>query len=151
MGLTRWDPAHELQALRHQMNRLLDETMRGRRFGWWRRPVLPEAGPRLDVYQTDTEVVVTAELPGIESKEDVEVTATEDSLSLKGEIKRGQDIRDEHYYHSERYYGAFHRTLPLPVKVKPAEARATYRNGVLEVRLPKAEPGRDRTVRIDVH
>ncbi len=145
MNLIHWDPFGEL---RQQMNRLLANP--------WFRGVpgffAPEGiSPRVDIYQTDQEVVATAELPGIASRDDVEVTLTGNTLTIKGEFKRGNEERHENYYHSERYYGTFSRTLPLPVEVKPDQARASYRNGILEVRIPKKEPGRGNVYRVDVH
>ena len=134
MNLVHWDPFGELSNMRNQLNRIFDHT--------FRRSLAagPEAaGPRVELYQTDQEVVVTAELPGIQSKDDVEVSVTPDSLNLRGEMKRSQDVNEENYFHSERYYGSFSRTLPLPVEVKPEETRASYQNGLLEIRMPKTE------------
>lgn len=105
----------------------------------------------MDIYQTDQEVVATAELPGLASKEDIEVLLTENSLTIRGEVKREGEERQEDYYHSERFYGTFSRTVPLPAEVKPEQARATYKNGILEVRVPKKEPGRGNVHRVDIH
>jgi len=137
MSIMRWDPFGELTYLRSQMNRFFDHTFR-RSFLTGAEPF----GPRIDLYQTDQEVVATAELPGVESKNDVEITLTSDSLSLRGELKRSHDVGDENFIHVERYYGSFSRTLPLPAEVKPDEARASYQNGILEIRMPKTEKGR---------
>lgn len=145
MDLVRWDPFAELQSLRQQMSRLLASP-------WWRGLWSPEGtSPRMDIYQTEQEVVATAELPGISSKDDIEVLLTENSLTIKGEIKREGEERQEDYYHRERYYGTFSRTLPLPAEVRPDQARATYRNGILEIRIPKKEPGKRNVYRVDIH
>lgn len=130
MSIRRWDPVSELSTLRDQMNRMLDTF----------RPVTrgPET-PRIDVHQTADEVIAIAELPGVESKEDIEVEVTEDAISLRGEFRRRQDIREEDYIHTERFYGSFARSIPLPVEVKPEEARGTFNNGLLEIRIPKTE------------
>lgn len=145
MSIMRWDPFGELANLRNQMNRFFDHTLR-RGFLTGAEPF----GPRIDLYQTDQEVVATAELPGIESKDDIEISLTPDSLSLRGELKRTQDIKEEHFFHTERYYGSFSRTLPLPAEVKPEEARASYHNGVLEIRMPKTEKGRKTAHRVPI-
>lgn len=148
MSLIRWDPFSELNALRQYVNRFFEAPwLRGTRSGWG----MEGYGPRLDVYQTEDEVVASAELPGIESKEDIELSVTENSLTIRGEFKRAQDLKDENFYHSERYYGTFSRTVPLPAEVKPDQAKATYRNGILEVRIPKSDQGRKKPVRIDIH
>ncbi len=144
MSLMRWDPFAELSALRQHMNRFLESP--------WARGWRPEGyGPRVDVYQTDDEVIATAELPGIESKEDIDVSVADNSLTIKGEFRRASDVKEENFYHSERYFGAFSRTIPLPAEVKPEQARASYRNGILEVRIPKSEQGRKKPIRIDIH
>ncbi|MCG0277053.1 MAG: Hsp20/alpha crystallin family protein [Thermanaeromonas sp.] len=108
-------------------------------------------GPRLDLYQTDREVVVTAELPGLVSKDDVEITATEDSLTIRGEIKRSQEASDRNYHRTERFYGTFARTIGLPAEVEPEKATASYQNGILEIRLPKAAQQKQRRIQISVH
>jgi HSP20 family protein len=148
MSLMRWDPFSELNALRQYMNRFLEAPwQRGGRGGWG----IEGYGPRVDIYQTEDEVVASAELPGIESKEDIELSVTEDTLTIRGEFKRAQDLKDDNFYHSERYYGTFSRTVPLPAEVRPDQARATYRNGILEVRIPKSDQGKKKPVRIDIH
>lgn len=130
MSIRRWDPLSELTTLRDQMNRMWDSL----------RPVVrgPET-PRIDVHQTADEVIAIAELPGVESKEDIEVEVTDDTISLRGEFRRHHDVRDEDYIHAERYYGSFARTIPLPVEVKPEEAQGSFTNGLLEIRIPKTE------------
>jgi HSP20 family protein len=148
MSLMRWDPFSELNALRQYMNRFLETPwQRGGRGGWG----IEGYGPRVDIYQTEDEVVASAELPGIESKEDIELSVTEDTLIIRGEFKRAQGLKDDNFYHSERYYGTFSRTVPLPAEVRPDQARATYRNGILEVRIPKSDQGKKKPVRIDIH
>ncbi|WP_334109985.1 Hsp20/alpha crystallin family protein [Thermodesulfitimonas autotrophica] len=143
------DPFGEITTLREQMNRLWDVLRPG--FGFrWGAPI-EAATPRMDIYQTENEVVAVAEIPGLESKDDVEVTVTEDSLTLRGELKRGYEQQGEGTYHAERYYGNFSRTVGLPVEVKPEEATANYRNGILEIRMPKSEAGKRRSVRVPIH
>lgn len=142
MSLRRWDPP-ELATLREQMNRLWDTLRTGTR---------EAAAPRIDVHQTEDEVIAVAELPGVPSKDDVEVHVTKDSVSVRGEIKRVHDVREEDFIHSERFYGGFSRTVPLPVEVKPNEARARFENGILEIRIPKTEAGRrPKAHRVDIN
>jgi len=141
----RWEPFGDLVNLRNQVNRFFDQTFRR---GFW--PGMEPFGPRIDLYQTDQEVVAMAELPGIQSKEDIEVSVTPDSLSLRGEFKRVQNVSEENIFHSERYFGSFSRTLPLPAEVKPDEARASYHDGVLEIRMPKTERGRKKVHRVPI-
>ena len=104
----------------------------------------------MDLYQTDREVVATAELPGIQSKDDIEVTLTPDTLSLRGELKRFHDLEEDNVFHSERYYGSFSRTLPLPAEIKPEEARASLQSGLLEIRMPKTERSLKKAHRVPI-
>lgn len=143
MGMRRWDPP-ELQTLREQMNRMWDSLRSGLRE--------TTAGPRIELHQTEDEVVALAELPGVPSREDIEVHVTKDSLSIRGEIRRVHQIQEEDLIHNERFYGRFSRILPLPVEVKPEEATGRFENGLLEVRIPKTEAGRTRkTHRVDIN
>jgi len=96
-------------------------------------------------------VVVTAELPGLVSKDDVEITATENSLSIRGEVRRTQEAAERDYHRSERFYGTFARTVSLPAEVDPERATASYRNGILEIRIPKADQQHQRRIPIDLH
>lgn len=141
MEIAPWRPWRELADLREEMMR----NWLGRWFG----PL--EAGPRIDLYQTASEVVVTAELPGLVSKDDVEITATENSLTVRGEVKRAQEATQHDYFRSERFYGTFSRTISLPAEVEPEKATASYKNGILEIRIPKAAPQRQKRIQIDLH
>lgn len=146
MSIMRWDPLGEFTNLRNQMNRFFDQN-------FLRRGVLAGSepyGPRVDLYQTEREVVATAELPGIKSKDDIEVTLTPDTLSLRGEIKRIRDVEEDNVFHSERYYGSFSRTLPLPAEIKPEEARASLQSGLLEIRMPKTERSLKKAHRVPI-
>lgn len=146
MSIMRWDPFGEISNLRHQMNRFFDQA--------FRRNYMPETeafGPRIDLYQTENEVVATAELPGIDSKDDIEIMLAPDNLTLKGEFKRVQDVKDEHFIHAERFYGSFRRSIPLPAEVNPEGAKASYTNGLLEIRMPKSEKDLKNYRRVDIH
>ncbi|MEW6572361.1 MAG: Hsp20/alpha crystallin family protein [Bacillota bacterium] len=149
MTLRRRDPFGEISNLREQMNRLWDVLRPGFGLRWGASGEV--TGPRMDLYQTDNDVIAVAEIPGLESKDDIEVTVTPDTLTLRGELKRGYEYREEGILHGERYYGAFSRTLSLPVEVKPEESTASYKNGVLEVRMPKTDAGRRRSVKVPIH
>jgi len=140
MEVMRWDPFRELERMREEFDRwferLFSEVLPVRR----RVPKAEEVtlAPCVDVYETEREVVVKAELPGL-TKEDVEVQATEDSVTIRGEFKRDEEVSEEGYYRRERRFGRFERSIPLPAEVKPDEAKAKFQNGVLEIRLPKVK------------
>ncbi|MDQ7819090.1 MAG: Hsp20/alpha crystallin family protein [Armatimonadota bacterium] len=144
MSLIRWDPFDDLASLRESMDKLFEEFFS-------RRPRAPVSAwqPAVEVYETDTEVVVRAELPGVDPK-NVDVTVTEDTLTIKGEARAEQEERGRNYYRRELRYGSFLRTLPLPAEVQGDKARASYRNGILEIRVPKSERARPRAVKVEV-
>jgi HSP20 family protein len=93
--------------------------------------------------------VVTAELPGID-KDNISVNLTDHTLTIKGEKKKEEEIKEENYYRSERSYGSFLRTLELPRDVHADKVKASFKNGVLEVRLPKTEEAKAKEVKVKV-
>jgi HSP20 family protein len=106
--------------------------------------------PAVDLYEGDDEVVIKAEVPGMD-KGDLKVDLTDSMLTISGEKKKEESIKEEAYTYSERSYGSFSRSLNLPCAVKSDKAKATFKNGVLEVKLPKTEEAKKRhiTVKID--
>lgn len=94
--------------------------------------------PRIDIYETQQEVVVIVEVPGIESAQAVKLNIKSESLTLSGSLSgRFKSIKDERFYLNERFRGTFERTVSLPARVRPQQARATYKNGLLEIRILK--------------
>jgi HSP20 family protein len=108
-----------------------------------------EATPRSDVVETADGVEVTIELPGMEQK-DVDVSLTDDTLTIKGEKQVEKKDEKRGYYVSERTYGSVFRTVPLPPGVDTGKAEATFRNGVLTVRIPQTPEARAKVKRIEV-
>ena len=118
-----------------EMERMFERLVPRR---WW--PLEEDEyafGPAVDVYETDDEVVVKAELPGVD-REGISITAQEDSIVIDGEIKREEEVDKEGYYRRELRYGSFHRTIALPTTVNPDKISAKFADGVLTVRAPKA-------------
>lgn len=105
--------------------------------------------PRVDVYQTEEEVIITAEIPGVDKK-DLDVYVDESTVKLAGQFRQSDEFRDEHVYRSERRYGSFSRSIPLPAEVKSDKAKAEYKDGVLSITIPKKEPGRLNGRRIQI-
>jgi HSP20 family protein len=95
-------------------------------------------GPSVDLKETENEIVLHADIPGV-NREDLDITVDENMVILKGETKRDQTREEKGYHLTERRYGSFYRTIPLPVEVKSDQAVAHYKNGVLELRVPKVE------------
>ncbi|NLP36096.1 MAG: Hsp20/alpha crystallin family protein [Firmicutes bacterium] len=141
-----WNPFSEFARLRDEMSHLFPDSpllpMRGQPFH--RMP-----GPSVDVHETEKEIVVSAEIPGVDPQE-LDVTVDEMQVTISGEIKRGADRDEQGYRMIERRYGRFSRTIPLPVEVKPDEAIAEYSHGVLEIRMNKAESGRIRSRKLQI-
>ncbi|GLG02644.1 heat-shock protein Hsp20 [Alicyclobacillus hesperidum subsp. aegles] len=106
---------------------------------------------RCDVRETHDEVIVTADIPGLEKKEDVTITVHDNHLHLSGKIERMDEQKDENVHRMERYFGQFSRTVPLPTAVDDTGAKASYRNGVLEVRIPKSQRQTGRQIDVDFH
>jgi len=144
--LSRWEPFRELSEIQQEMNRLFDSF-----FG---RPSSFQAGervwmPLVDMYETKDDLVVTFEIPGVREK-DVSVSITGDVLTVKGERKWDREVKEDSYHRLERAYGKFERSIPLPMPVQADKVKATYRDGVLEIRLPKAEEVKPREIKIEV-
>lgn len=136
MAIERWQPFSELMSLRQAMDRLFEDS--------FVRPsrgvsALGEvAAPALDVYQTPTEIVVKAALPGLKP-EDVNIDITGETLEIKGERKAEQEIKKDDYLYQERRYGAYSRSVVLPSGLKTDKAEATMEDGILTLTIPKVE------------
>ena len=143
-----WDPFEEMRKIRNEI-----DAMFARFFG---RPEVREAEltipqgfrePLSDIFETDNEIVIVTELPGV-NKDDIKISASEDSIEIKAEV-REEKVKRENYFSQERRYKGFYRSLSLPVKVDPTKAKATYKNGLLEIRLPKKEAARKINVKVE--
>ena len=135
-------------AFRNEMDRLMDDFLGGfdlRPFS--SRP--DNFTPRIDVLDTDKEVRVSAELPGMDGK-DIELSLTGEVLTIKGEKKEEKEEKGKDYYRSERSYGSFVRTVPLPVEVDTTKVEASFKKGVLTVTMPKTPKAIGGTKRIEV-
>ncbi len=148
-NLTRFDPVGELVSLRSAMDRLFEDSFVSPMT--WRTIAGNGNGdgvtPPIDVHETPDEIVVTAALPGVKA-EDVDITMTGQSLVLRGELKADETVQREQYLYRERRHGTFSRSLQLPVRVEGDRAEATFEDGVLTLRIPKAEEVKPRQIRI---
>lgn len=139
---------HPLLSLHREVNRLFDDVFRGfgaPSLGGFDRSL---AWPNLELGETDKEVRVTAELPGLDEK-DVEITLEEGVLTLRGEKKAEVEDKDRGY--TERSYGRFERRIGLPRGIERDKANATFRNGVLTITLPKTEAANENLRRIPIN
>jgi len=150
MSLIRWRPRRDLLSIREEMNRLFDDFFSGWPWPERRRGLLEgEWAPSVDVAETDQDIVVTAELPGVK-QEDVDVTITNDVLTLKGEKKEEKEVKKENYHRIERSYGSFQRSVSLPTGVQGDKAKAKYKDGVLQITIPKTEEAKPKQIKINV-
>ncbi len=152
MSIVKWSPMRELETMRRDMERFFGAVCEpfGKKRHWLHRTA--EHGaivPNVDMYDKKTEIVVKAELPGIE-KNNVELTITKDSLTIKGETRKEEEVKEEDYYCCERSYGSFLRTIPLPAEIDTKKVKASFKNGVLEVKLPKLEEAKTKEVKVAV-
>ena len=116
---------------------------------WWPGPEVGIGAFAVDLFDDKGDVVAKVELPGME-KDDVEVNVTDSRLTIRGEKKKEEETKDENYYRCERSYGSFSRTIDLPREVETDKARASFKNGVLEIRIPKTEAAKRKEKRIKV-
>lgn len=144
MALVPYDPFHLIRREFAAFPRLIDED-------WFDNQFSQIPRIRVDVHETPTEVVVSAEIPGIEKKEDVNITVHDNHLHLSGKIERSAEHKNQNLHRTERYYGQFARTIPLPTTVDDASAKATYKNGILEVHLQKSSRQTGRQIDVDFH
>jgi HSP20 family protein len=131
-------------AFRREMDRLFDDFTRG----WSGSPcTAPELMPSMDVAETDKQIEITAELPGLQDN-DVQVNVADNVLTIKGEKKSEKEEKDKNYTVFERSYGSFSRTLELPPGVNPDSIKATLSNAVLKVTVPKPAPAQVKKVEV---
>lgn len=142
----RWEPFRGLNDIQAEMNRLFD-TVFARPTGLG--VVERVWGPAMDMYETKDDLVVSFELPGVKEKE-VQVSIANDVLTIRGERAHRQEVKDENYHRLERWVGKFERSVPLPMPVQTDKVKAAYREGVLEIKLPKAEAIKPKEIKIDV-
>jgi HSP20 family protein len=144
-NIVRWEPFRELVSLREAMDRLFEESFV--RPGGGRLAPAGMELPAVDMYQTDDAVVVKSAIPGIKP-EDIDISITGDTLTIKGETRVEEEVNEENYIRRERRYGSFCRSLALPLPVVTDKAEAEFENGVLTLTLPKAEEVKPKAIKI---
>jgi HSP20 family protein len=147
MSIIRWDPFQQMNRLQDRVNRLFNESVyrpseENDFYGIWSPPV--------DIYETDNELVLKAELPGIKP-ENVDIRIENNTLSLKGERKFEEESKKDNFHRMERSYGTFIRSFTLPRTVEQDKVVAEYKDGVLSVTLPKKEETKIKQISIKVN
>ena len=142
-SMDRWGNASDIQG---EVNRLFDNFF-GRPGG--SGPAGRSWAPAVDLYETKDDLVLTMEIPGVRDK-DVSVSITGDLLTIKGERRFEHDVKEQQLLHVERAYGKFERMVQLPIPVQADKVKASYRDGVLEVRLPKTDEIKPKEIKVDI-
>ncbi len=147
MALVRWDPFRELLDMRDRVDRLFKEAF-GR--SGFEEDIVASTGaywPAVDVYEDDNSIAVTAELPGMKL-EDIKVEVKNHVLSIKGEKKMEKELKEDNFHRMERVYGSFQRSFTLPANVEHEKVKATYKDGVLKIVIPKKEEAKPKEIPI---
>jgi HSP20 family protein len=146
MAITRWDPFRDLSLLQERMNRVFeDAAVRG-----WKNDepsTTTSWSPAVDIYETDSEIMVQAELPGVDRK-DIALQLENNVLTLKGDRRFEKETNQDNYHRIERSYGGFSRAFTIPTIVDEDKIRADYRDGILRVALPKKEQVKAKQIKI---
>lgn len=140
--LARWDPFRDLMSIQGELNRLFGRTYAGGDdllSGSW--------APALDIYETEDRFVVTIELPGIDPK-DVDVSVEDSTLTVSGERRFSEEVKEESFHRVERRYGSFVRSLSLPQTANTDEIQASFDKGVLEIEVPKVEAAKPKKITV---
>ncbi len=145
MSIVRWEPFRDMMTLREAMDRLFEESFVSPRRREWLAPA--ETAVALDMYETEDAVVIKSSIPGVKP-EDVDITVTGNTLSISGETKEEEEVKEENFIRRERRYGAFSRSVTLPEGVKADEAEANFEDGVLTLTVPKAPEAKPKVIKV---
>lgn len=145
MAIIRWDPFRDMVTLREKMNRLFEDYYPARTeekdivAGSW--------APSVDIYETENELVLTAELPGIK-EDDIEIKLEDNTLAIRGDRNFEKETKEENYHRIERSYGSFFRSFTLPAYIDQEKIEAEHENGILRIAMPKKQESKSRKVRV---
>lgn len=147
MAIVRWNPLDDIISLQRRMNKIFEDSFLAKKSsgdedlssGLW--------SPSVDIYETESDIVLKAELPEIDQK-DIHINIENNILTLKGERKLEKETKEENYHRIERSYGSFSRSFNLPNAVEVERIKAQYKDGVLKINMPKK--AENKTKKIDV-
>ncbi|MBW4499367.1 MAG: Hsp20/alpha crystallin family protein [Scytonema hyalinum WJT4-NPBG1] len=144
MALIRWQPFQEIESLQQEMNRLFDNltTTNGERFS---KAFVPAA----EMHETPDAIHLKLEVPGMEAS-DIDVQVSAEAVSISGERKEQAKTEDKGIKRTEFRYGSFRRVIPLPARVQNTNVQAEYKNGILNLTLPKAEQEKNKVVKVNI-
>jgi HSP20 family protein len=145
MAIIRWDPFRDIITLREKMNRLFEDAVTAR--GDDKDMISSTWTPSVDIYETESALVLTAEVPGIEEN-NIEIKIEDNTLSLKGERNFEKETNEENYHRIERSYGSFYRSFTIPRNVDQEKIKAEQDSGVLRITMPKKPEAKPKTVKV---
>ncbi len=146
MALVPYEPFRFLESMRKDLDHFFETGLPSfgnmdHRFGM----------PRIDIQETDSEIVATCDIPGLEKKEDVHINLDNNVLTISGSINRKNEVKSEQMHRQERVFGRFQRSVALPARVSEEGVKASYKNGVLEIHLPKLQAPAKNSIDVDFH
>ncbi|MFC4601033.1 Hsp20/alpha crystallin family protein [Cohnella hongkongensis] len=147
MPLIPYEPFRQLDHMRRELDRFFPDDLSLIKTGLHQRL----GHFSVDVHETADEIVAACDIPGLDKKEDLSIEVDRDRLTVSGTLNRTSETKEEQFHRQERYTGRFHRTIGLPAEVSSEGVSATYRNGVLEVRMPKLKGDSKRKIDIQFH
>ena len=145
MAIIRWDPFRDLVTLREKMNRLFEDAVTSR--GEEKDMISSSWAPAVDIYETENNLVLSAEVPGIEEK-DIEIKIEDSTLSIRGVRNFEKETKEENYHRIERAYGSFFRSFTLPNNIDQEKIHAEHESGVLKIHMPKKPESKPKKVKI---
>ena len=148
MALVKWDPFRDVAELQNRINRMFDESF-GRSRELDDQTSLRSWRPAVDIYETENGIVLAVELPGV-SKESVAVEVKDDILTLRGERIADPAISEDSYYRRERLFGPFKRSFTLNQNVKPDQIKATFKDGILQIEIPRPVQEQPKQITVNV-
>ena len=155
MPLDKWNPLKELDSMRREMDRIWEDIFPARKTEaapWKRQPAGQEqatVSPAIDIVDKAAEIIIRAEMPGV-AKEDIDISLQDSTLSIRGELKTDAAQKEGGYTYSERNYRYLARSLNIPFKIKQDGIKATLKDGILTVQLPKAVEEQPRKITVDI-
>lgn len=154
MPLDKWNPLKELDTMRREMDRIWEDLFPSRRAeAPWKRPATAQdqgtVTPAIDIIDRAQEIVIRAEMPGVK-KDDIDISLQDGTLTIKGEVKEEETQKEGNYTYSERNYRFFARSLNIPFKIRQDGIKATLKDGVLSVELPKVLEEQPRKITVEV-
>ena len=148
MTIVRWDPLRNVANLQDRINRMFNEAFTTSK-GFEDEVSMSSRRPAVDIFDTENAILIKAELPGIK-KDDVFVDVKDNVLTIKGKRSFDKEIKEENYCRKERSFGKFQRSFTLPEAIDPATIKANFKNGVLEIKVPKSEGKMPKQISINV-